>query len=326
MKKILGLLVLILTLNGCNDGNVKIETINFDTIDINSCGDFFYKLKSNEALFIKIPAAANAFENKITPFNAPRTITIGTDVSLTYRAYNGTVTSANICTLPQPISPIVIEEWVATAGKIEITTTTLLSTPDAITGATKILKYNHNIVIKNLKFLKSNGETLTYEEFPIGDYTTNATVLPFGFDPENMLKCTLTNTIYNAADGGNQGIYIQNINPSLLSTNNLGVAKTDLISETVNKLAYRLFNSAITGTNSDYFCGSAFPDNPIVNEEWIAQNGITNTSGIIEVTTTTNSPSVFLHTIRLKGVTFQRNGSTFYYGNDILIGELLTTN
>ena len=325
MKKILGLLVLILTLNGCNDGNVKIETINFDTIDINSCGDFFYKLKSNEALFIKIPAVANAFENKITLLNAPRIITIGDDVSLIYRAYNGTVTSANICTLPQPISPIVIEEWVATAGKIEITTTTLLSTPDAITGATKILKYNHNIVIKNLKFLKSNGETITFEEFPFGDYTTNATLLPLGFDKDDIYKCSLTNTIYNIADGGSQGIYIQNIDASLLSTTNLGVAKTGLINETTNKLAYRLFNSALTGTNSNYFCNIPLPVDSNVKEEWIAQNGIANTSGIIQVITTTFG-SGFLHSIRLKGVTFERNKSTFYYGNDILIGELITPN
>jgi hypothetical protein len=325
MKKILGLLILMLTLNGCDDGNVKIETINFDTAAIVSCGDFFYKLKSNEALFIKIPAAANAFENKITPLNAPRIITIGDDVSLTYRAYNGTVTSANICTLPQPISPVVIEEWVATAGRIEITATTLLSTPDAATGATRILKYNHNIVIKDLKFLKSNGETITYEEFPYGDYTTNATVLSLIFPKGDISKCSLTNTIYNINESRTAGIYIQNIDASLLSTTNLGVAKTGLINLTTNKLAYRLFNSAITGTNSNYFCSTPFPVDTIVNEEWIAQNGIANTSGIIEVITTTNG-SGFLHSIRLKGVTFQRNGSTFFYGNDILIGELITPN
>jgi hypothetical protein len=60
-----------------------------------------------------------------------------------------------------------------------------------------------------------------------------------------------------------------------------------------------------------------------VNEEWVAQPGVTGTSGIIEVTTTTNGTG-YLHTIKLKGVTFQKGNNTFYYGNDILYGNLLT--
>jgi hypothetical protein len=68
------------------------------------------------------------------------------------------------------------------------------------------------------------------------------------------------------------------------------------------------------------------PDYPPIKELWIAQNGIANESGIIEVTTTTNGPNSFLHTIVVKAVTFQKGNSTFYFGNAILLGNLLTTN
>lgn len=324
MKRILGLLVLMLFLNGCDDGDLTIETINFDDVQAASCGDIIYKLNGNEALYIKIPESANAFSNNVTPTDAPTTIAIGGEVSVTYRAYNGTVTVANLCNTPAPISPVATEEWVASAGTIEIATIAVYSTPDEITGATKILKYIHNIVFKNIVFNKPSGVQV-YETFSFGEYQTTATTLSLNFDAEDLQICPSNQLLYNARNNGIEAIYIQNFDASLLDTTNLGVAKTGLISSTTNKLVYKLFISSITTSNQDYFCGATFPDTPEVNEEWIAQNGVTDVSGIIEVTTTTNG-SGFLHTVVLKAVTFQKDNNTFYLGNSIVMGTLLTAN
>ena len=324
MKKFLGILVCLLMLNGCDDGDLTIETINFEDVQASSCGEIIYKLNGNEALYIKIPATLNAFSNDITPADAPRSIPIGGSVSVTYRAYNGTVTAANLCNTPAPISPNATEEWIATSGTIEIATIAVYSAPDAITGATKILKYLHNIVFKNIVFSKPSGNQV-YETFPFGEFSTNATTLPLSFDADDIRICPSNALVYNARNNGIEGLYIQNFDPNLLAITNLGVPKTALISSTTNKLVYRLFVTALTTANQDYYCSTILPAVPAINEEWIANDGVeADATGIIEVTTSTNTSSTYIHEIRLKKVTFKKGNSTFYLGDSILLGSLIT--
>ena len=90
------------------------------------------------------------------------------------------------------------------------------------------------------------------------------------------------------------------------------------IGNTSNKLVYRLYNESLPASLVDYFCGTSTPNTPTVKEEWIA------TEGTIEIVNTTSGG--FLHTFRLKNVTFKRGNSSFYYGDDILYGELLLPN
>lgn len=324
MKKFLGILVCLIALNGCDDGDLTIETINFEDVQAGSCGEIIYKLNGNEALYMKIPASFNAFSNDVTPADTPTSIPIGGSVSVTYRAYNGTVTTANLCNTPAPISPIATEEWIATSGTIEIATIAVYSSPDATTGATKILKYLHNIVFKNIVFAKPSGNQV-YESFPFGEFFTTATTLPFNFDAEDIQICPSNQLLYNARTNGIEGLYIQNFDLNLLATTNLGVPKTALITNTTNKMVYRLFINAITTANQDYFCSSILPNTPAINQEWIAMDGVTaDATGIIEVTTTTNTSSTYIHEIRLKKVTFQKGNSTFYLGDSFLLGSLIT--
>jgi hypothetical protein len=62
-----------------------------------------------------------------------------------------------------------------------------------------------------------------------------------------------------------------------------------------------------------------------INQQWTAVSGVTAVSGIIEVTTTTNGPTAFKHTIVLKKVTLKVE-STFLLGDNYAYGDLLTTN
>jgi hypothetical protein len=62
------------------------------------------------------------------------------------------------------------------------------------------------------------------------------------------------------------------------------------------------------------------------NQQWTAVSGVTAVSGIIEVTTTTNGPTAFKHTIVLKKVTLKSGNSTFLLGDNYVYGDLLTTN
>lgn len=322
MKNFLKSIFLLIFIYSCDDGDLTIENIDFSTVTASSCGEIIYKINGNEAIYIQIPASRNAFSNDVTPTDEPRRIDIGGNVSVTYRVYNGRPSAANFCTSPGPISPVATSEWIATSGTVEINTIAVYTLNEA-TGATKITSYLHNIVFKNIVFAKPDG-TQIYESFNFGNFSTAPTSLPFNFNADDVLLCSATNNLFNARVNGIEGISIEDFDKALLSTANLGVAKTALISATANKVSYRLFQEALTTANSNYYCSSPFPDFPPINEIWTAQNGVDGVSGIIEVTTTTNGTG-FLHTIILKAVTFQRGNSTFYYGDAIPFGNLLTT-
>jgi hypothetical protein len=330
MKKFLGFLVFILVLNGCDDGNFVTEEINLEDALVKTCdASFFYKTKGNEAMYFKITDGNDYFKNEITPENEPRVITIPSEASVTYRVYDGEVTTTSICSTPAPLSPSPTLEWIATSGRIEISTTIIYKVADPVTGAVLIDKYNHNIVFKDVNFLKPDGTNQVYETFSFGDYTTPNLGLNLNFNKDNIHQCVSSNTLYNATNGATEALLIKNIDPALLATTNLGVTKIGLASNTTNVVTIRQLMSAIAlGTNDSYFCGTTFPTTPELKQEWTAVAGVANVSGIIEVTTTSNVPNAYLHSIRLKGVTFQKNNSasTFYFGNDILIGELLITN
>lgn len=322
MKKALSLLVLLAFINACDDGNLTQEDISFEDVSTRSCSNsstntLIYKLKEKEALIMEIPTTT--FTSEPTPVDEPIELNISTSSNrVVYRFYNGTVASDNICETIAPATPVITEQWTATDGIIQIVTTAIKSTNET-TNATKISGYNHNIILKNVTFAKANG-TQVYETFPFGDYTTSATNLPFNFDA-TLDKCTSSNDVYNY--NASEAL-ILNIDPNLIlnEATALNTPRTGLIGTTTNKLTYRLFSNLLT---SDYFCQSTTPTTPAVNEEWSGVSGVSGETGIIEVTTTTNGPNSFKHTIVLKKVSLKKGNSDFSLGDSYTLGELFTT-
>lgn len=319
MKKIIGLFAFMFLLNGCDDGDLTIETIDFEDVTAVKCGlnDLVYKIKENEALIIEIPEASNAFIATVTPYGEPRQFTIGGNNKVIYRSYSGTIATENVCSTIPPSSPNVTEEWVATSGTIEITTTPILVPNTTLTSgnATKIKGYNHAIVFKNVTFDKPNGEQF-FETYVFGSYAKDllsTETLPFAFDDE-VEKCSSSNTVYNTS--GSEALVL-NLDATFFPA--ASGTQTALISAT-NKVTYTLFTAG--GLTSDNFCTTPAPTTPAASQIWIAEDGVTATSGIIEVVTTTLG-SQFQHTIHLKKVTFTRNGSEFYLGDDYIYGSFI---
>ena len=84
MKKILGILVFTLALNGCDDGNLTQENISFDTVTVQKCATnvLLYKLKDNEALIFE--ATGITFPTETTS----QEINISSTNRVIYRFYN----------------------------------------------------------------------------------------------------------------------------------------------------------------------------------------------------------------------------------------------
>ena len=315
MKKIIGLFLITALLNSCDDGDLTQENINFDAVAVQKCtqNSLLYKLNENEALIfdatsINFPTETMDQEFAISPANR-----------VIYRFYNNLVTTATICEIIPPVTPIVSDEWSASAGNI-IIKTTANKTPTDSDNSTRITGYSHNITFKNITFSKSNG-TQVYETFTFGAYVTSATILPFNF--RKILKqCPVSKQLF---DNNSSEALILDIDPTLIinAPTPLNSPRTGLISNTKNKLTYKLFSGGLL--TADYFCKSTLPTTPEVNEEWIAVSGVENVSGIIEVTTTVFGQG-FNHKVVIKKAKLKRGNSDFLLGDNYIYGELLTTN
>lgn len=324
MKKWFGLLALVLTMSACDDGDAVVDTVTFNESAVEACGNLVYKITDNQALIITLPETNTLFTNDQTLPGVPRTLAIGGTTSVVYRVYSGAVTSNLFCITPPPINPVATLEWTATAGTIEVNTIAVYGTPDAVTGQTKIANYRHTVTIRGLKFAKPDGTDQNYTEYVVGNRLSSPdNNLPFSFEDNPLQLCTNTNTIYNALNSGAEGLSLENVDAALLDTSVLNTPKTALIGTDNNKLIYRLLEGSVPADgNANYYCNGG--TTPIVKELWNAETGVTGVSGIIEVVTVAQGNN-FQHTIRLKAVTFRKGNSTFYYGNDMLYGVLLTS-
>ena len=320
MKRLLGLLVFTLLFNSCDDGDLTLETISFEDAPTQSCSinNVIYKLKDKESLLLEIPKTS--FTNEPSVVGEPTILDINSTNRVVYRFYDGTVSAINICETIPPATPIVTDQWTAIAGKIQIFTTAIKTT-NTTDNSTKITGYNHNIVFKNITFAKNSG-TQVYETFAFGDYVNQATFTPLPFSFTKALKqCPVSKQLY---DKNSSEALILDIDPALMlnAATPLNAPRTGLIGATVNKLTYRLFSGLLT---DDYFCNTTYPTTPAISEEWIAVSGVSNVSGIIEVTTTTFGTQ-FKHTIVLKNVTMKKGNNDFKLADNFIYGEILTTN
>jgi hypothetical protein len=319
MKRVFSLLFFVLFLNGCDDGDLTLETINFEAVATKSCStnNIIYKLKENEALLLQIPLTE--FVNEPTSPGVPKVLTIdNSSIRVIYNFYNGSVADDNICNTIPPATPVVIGQWKGIDGRIEITTTAITK-EGSIAGSTVITGYNHLIVFKNITFDKGNG-IQKYETFVFGDFVSTITPLSFGFD-KNVEQCAVSKDIYNFNSG--ESLSFENIDSNLIINEEtpLNKPRTALIGSAKNKLTYRLYNGLVT---SAYFCNTILPTTPVIIEQWTAESGVATISGIIEVTTIKSGTTAFKHSIVIKKATLKSGNKRFKLGDVYNYGEFLS--
>jgi len=314
MKYFLTLFISALVLTGCNDGDLITENFNFDSATIQKCSSSnLYKINGQEALVLN--TSEENFPNQETPAGEPRVLPINSATSIYYRKYSGTVSSNSICESPAPATPVVLEEWNVVGGTVQITTNKVFAA-DGIT----VIAYNHNIVFKNITFV-TNGKQLVYETFVFGNYRTDVIVLPFNFGSSATQDCSTNNLVfkYNTNE-----VLLLDVDASLFANaETLGTPRTALINST-NKVVYRIYNGNL---NANFFCASIAPTSPTVTEEWVAQNGVADTSGIIKVETVAIDAVTFKHTITLYKTTFQKGIYTYSPSttDEYIFGDYITT-
>jgi hypothetical protein len=330
MKRFLVIILLFITLQSCDDGDFDIDTFNFSAVSSNQCnssipGFFIYKINTVEALIIQIPESS--FLNEITISGSPRTLAITETNRVIYRIYDGAVTTGDICNTIPPASPVVVEEWEALAGTIEIVTT-VNKTVDETLNSSVITGYTHNVILRNVNFRKGNGQEQLFQSLTYGTYITTAT------QPANFAGFTVNNCdasfafIYKIS--GRQSLKFTIDSSLFLNEATIAEApRTALISDS-NMLEINMYNDNI---NDEFVCSSTPLAFPVLQQNWVSDNGEDGVSGMIEVRTfeeyeipTDNqSPLVgYRQKVTLKKVTMRRNGVSFKLGDVFEFGEFVT--
>jgi hypothetical protein len=327
MRKYAYLLLFALLLNGCDDGDITVETVDFKDITtsescISTTNELIFKLKTQESLLLQL--APGTLKNEPTPVGVPNKFSIdNSSFRLVYRGYDGAVAKTNICSLIPPTTPNIINEWYAKSGTIEITTTARPD-PNPTTGAITIKGYTHNIVIKNVTYSIPSLD-VTQPQVVFGDFVTvlgDADKLNFTFT-KPVKQCGSAGQVYTYND--NSAMTIDNIDPALIQNvvTPANAPRTGLIGTTVNKLLFKVYTGS--ALNDTYFCTATPPTTAVLKETWAGVAGVANESGIIEVTTTTDVANTFKHTIRLRNTKLQKTTNTVNLGTSYVLGDIYTT-
>ncbi len=174
MKKIVFLFAIACTFFSCDDGDLTIEEIDFQsTATVEACTSstgipagvtLLFKINGTETLILEAPS--DLYINEVTEVDTPRTAELNSDASCFYRSFDSSITSGYFCDeLPSDI-PIVLE-YTAVDGTIEVTTTEVIDS-----DTMEITGYLHSTFFYNVVFTGTNGQDVRYGEFMFGEVTT----------------------------------------------------------------------------------------------------------------------------------------------------------
>jgi hypothetical protein len=146
----------------CNDGDLQIETIDFDSVGISTCestvttsSTIFFKISNKEALILEIQSGV--FKNEVS--DGVITSLVPSQSKLTYRVFSDNVTSNYFCDAIPTTTPSVLEEIEAEDGEVLITTTLAEGTTDT---------FEHTLRLSGITFITSTNQRIT--DLQINDF------------------------------------------------------------------------------------------------------------------------------------------------------------
>ncbi|WP_350287448.1 hypothetical protein [uncultured Croceitalea sp.] len=168
MKKILYIVGLLVFLS-CSDGDLQIETIDFDSASVDFCTDpvatasnVLFKINSDEALILTLPSGV--LNNGVIGETIITESAVPGESQLLYRIFSANVSDNYFCSTIPLTTPTVIEEIEAQDGMVIIK-----SVANAESTA-----FTHTIELSGISLVNGIGERitdLTINEF--GEVTTD---------------------------------------------------------------------------------------------------------------------------------------------------------
>ncbi|WP_297797103.1 hypothetical protein [uncultured Eudoraea sp.] len=154
MNKALLLFILCLICS-CDDGDLLIETIDFNDTSINFCesttttsSTLFFKLNTTDALVLQLQSGLLA--------NEVSTDTIRSAVpgqsQVIYRTFSEDVDKDYFCDVVPPLTPIVVDEYEGQGGEVFITT---------VQSESDTTVFEHKIELSEISLVNSEGLRIT---------------------------------------------------------------------------------------------------------------------------------------------------------------------
>jgi hypothetical protein len=151
----------------CNDGDVIIETIDFDETSITFCesttttsSTLFFKLNTAEALVLEL--ASGLIKNEVSE-DTIRSAIPGQS-QLIYRTFSDNISENYFCDAVPPVIPTVTEEYEGEGGEVLITT---------IQSENDSTLYEHKIELSGVSLVNALGQRIT--DLRINDFGTITT-------------------------------------------------------------------------------------------------------------------------------------------------------
>ncbi|MER3317636.1 MAG: hypothetical protein RIB79_05035 [Allomuricauda sp.] len=170
MRKFILLVLCLGILFSCSDGDLEIETINFDSVNLQFCSspnptstNLLFKINDSEALILELQS--DVLNNGVVGETITTESNVPSQSQVTYRIFSDTVDNGYFCDGIPPAEPIVIDEVEAEDGQVIIET---VVDPDDNT------MFVHTISLSGISFVTESGERITnlaINEF--GEVTTN---------------------------------------------------------------------------------------------------------------------------------------------------------
>ncbi len=159
MKKLILISTLFLFIS-CSDGDLQIETLDFDSVVAQNCGTLstnttlFFKIDGNEALILTLQS--DILKNEATTEDIISVIP--SESKLVYRTFSDNISKNYFCDTLPPIAPTVTEEIEAANGSVIIKT---------VAGENDT--FIHTISLSNITLLKGDGTRIT--DLTISNFT-----------------------------------------------------------------------------------------------------------------------------------------------------------
>lgn len=170
MKKIFCITGLFAFLS-CSDGDLQIETIDFDSVNVDFCTDpvatasnVLFKINGDEALILTLPSGV--LNNGVVGETISTTSAVPGESQLLYRIFSANVSDTYFCSTIPLATPTVTEEIEAEDGSILIT-----SVANADSTA-----FTHIIELSGISLVNSTGERIT--DLTINDFGEVTTAVP----------------------------------------------------------------------------------------------------------------------------------------------------
>jgi hypothetical protein len=312
MKKIFCLIAVLALLSGCDDGDMSFKTFDFSGQSSQSCTDnnVYFKINDTEVLVLELSPSALANVPTQDPDTGEQVpvivnVTVGGSNAITYRNYNGTVTSSIFCSNPAPATPGVVEEWLGD-GTLSIITTEVRDSNERLTG------YVHQITIQSVTF-KKGEESITINDNLFGAITSS---IGFVFD---FVETQGQDPVVNKCED-NDLLYNMRLKESLILSFPGFTFPTEAGTTTipleglgnVNDVIFTVYDGNISDS---HVCDVIKPITPVARQHWEAA------SGDVIIVTTIGEANEKNHKIYLKDVIFENSAQETFSIYDIVTVE-----